>query len=71
MKQFFQDGEGAYSSTRFVMILTTMLFFITWITELVTTGSFRPTWELVSFVSAVVLGKSIQSFSEYGGNATD
>lgn len=46
------------------MAITVVLFFATWIVELVTTGSFKPSLELTSFVSSTVLSKSIQSFSE-------
>lgn len=64
MKQFFQDGTGAFSAMRLVTNVTAILFFVTWIVELISTGSFKPSWELTSFVSSVVLGKGIQSFAE-------
>lgn len=64
MKEFFQDEKGIFSSTRLVMIPSIIFFFGTWIYSLITTGNFTPSWELVSFVVFVVLGKNIQKFAE-------
>lgn len=64
--KLISDDKGNVSSMRVVVIVTAVMFAVQWVVSLVTTGTFAPSWELVSFVSAAVLGKAAQKFSENG-----
>lgn len=51
MKQFFQDKNGNYSSTRLFMLLTAFTFIFTWIYSVIVYGKFEPSIPLLSFVA--------------------
>lgn len=64
LRQFFEDSTGALSSTRLVLILTAIFFFGNWLYALIRIGEFKPSIELITFVSATLATKAVQTFTE-------
>lgn len=65
MKEFFQEENGQYSSTRLVMILWTLALCITWTTICIRSGAFVDIPQNVMAVTGFFLGiKGITKFAE-------
>lgn len=69
--QIIKDDKGNISSIRIVMVITILFFFANWIYSVITSGEFKPSWELITFVVFMVTGKVIQKFGEGRINEVD